>query len=122
MIEQSVTANGDLLSHELGHHWWGDLVAPTIHNHMWIKEGPAEYSSHLFVEYKDGHEAFVDFVKDNQQFVLEECHIQDEGFIPFLRCRTHKFTGAPRITRARLYITISEHISVTNCTAARASP
>ena len=55
MIEQSVTANGDLFSHELGHHWWGDLVAPTIHNHMWIKEGPAEYSSHLFVEYKDGH-------------------------------------------------------------------
>ena len=80
MIEQSVTANGDLFSHELGHHWWGDLVAPTIHNHMWIKEGPAEYSSHLFIELKDGHEEFINLVKDNQQFVLEECHIQDEGF------------------------------------------
>ena len=82
MIEQNVFANGDLFAHELGHHWWGDLVAPTIHNHMWLKEGPAEYSSHLFVEWKDGHEAFVDLVKDNQQFVLEECHVQDLGFHP----------------------------------------
>lgn len=82
MMEQSNFANGDLFAHELGHHWWGDLVAPTIHNHMWLKEGPAEYSSHLFVEWKDGHEAFVDLVKDNQQFVLEECHVQDEGFHP----------------------------------------
>jgi len=82
MIEQNAFANGDLFAHELGHHWWGDLVAPTIHNHMWLKEGPAEYSSHLFVEWKDGHEAFVDLVKDNQQFVLEECHVQDEGFHP----------------------------------------
>jgi aminopeptidase N len=82
MIEQNAFANGDLFAHELGHHWWGDLVAPTIHNHMWLKEGPAEYSSHLFVEWKDGHQAFVDLVKDNQQFVLEECHVQDLGFHP----------------------------------------
>ena len=32
MMEQSNFANGDLFAHELGHHWWGDLVAPTIHN------------------------------------------------------------------------------------------
>jgi hypothetical protein len=82
MIGESIAANGDLYSHELGHLWWGDLVAPSIHNHMWIKEGPAEYSSHLFIELKDGHEEFVELVKDNQQFVLEECHIQDDGFHP----------------------------------------
>ena len=82
MIGESIEANGDLLAHELGHHWWGDLVAPSIHNHMWIKEGPAEYSSHLFIEFKDGHEEFVKLIKDNQQFVLEECHLQDGGFQP----------------------------------------
>ena len=82
MVGEGLVANGDLFSHELGHHWWGDLVAPTIHNHMWLKEGPAEYSSHLFVEWKDGPEEFVDVVKDNQQFVLEECHLQDNGFYP----------------------------------------
>ncbi len=82
MVGEGLVANGDLFSHELGHHWWGDLVAPTIHNHMWLKEGPAEYSSNLFVEWKDGPEEFVDVVKDNQQFVLEECHLQDNGFYP----------------------------------------
>ena len=82
MVGEGLVANGDLFSHELGHHWWGDLVAPTIHNHMWLKEGPAEYSSHLFIEWKDGPEEFVEVVKDNQQFVLEECHIQDNGFHP----------------------------------------
>ena len=82
MVQESNFANGDLFAHELGHHWWGDIVAPTIHNHMWLKEGPAEYSSHLFTEWKDGHEAFVDLVKDNQLFVLEQCHIQDLGFHP----------------------------------------
>lgn len=80
MVDESIAANGDLFAHELGHHWWGDLVAPTVHNHMWLKEGPAEYSSHLFVEWKDGPEAFVDLVKDNQLYVLEQAHIQDNGF------------------------------------------
>ena len=82
MVGEGLVANGDLFSHELGHHWWGDLVAPTIHNHMWLKEGPAEYSSHLFIEWKDGPESFIEVVKDNQQFVLEECHLQDNGFHP----------------------------------------
>jgi hypothetical protein len=111
MIEQSVTANGDLFSHELGHHWWGDLVAPTIHNHMWIKEGPAEYSSHLFIEFKDGHEEFIDLVKDNQQFVLEECHIQDEGFHPLspmpdeqIYGRTTYYKGASIHHNLRAYL------------------
>ena len=82
MVGEGLVANGDLFSHELGHLWWGDLVAPTIHNHMWLKEGPAEYSSHLFIEWKDGFEAFIDLVKDNQLFVLEEAHLQDNGFHP----------------------------------------
>lgn len=82
MVGEGLVSNGGLFSHELGHHWWGDLVAPTLHNHMWLKEGPAEYSSHLFVEWKDGEEAFIETVKDNQLFVLEQAHIDDNGFHP----------------------------------------
>jgi aminopeptidase N len=82
MVNQGLASNGGLFSHELGHHWWGDLVSPMIHNHMWLKEGPAEYSSHLFVEWKDGPEAFIETVKDNQLFVLEQAHVDDNGFHP----------------------------------------
>ena len=111
MIGESSFANGDLYAHELGHHWWGDLVAPTVHNHMWLKEGPAEYSSHLFFELKDGHREFIDGIKDNQKFVLEECHIQDEGFHPLspmpdeqIYGRTTYYKGASIHHNLRAYL------------------
>ena len=82
MLNESLNSNGELISHELGHYWWGDVITMIEHNDMWFKEGPAEYSSYLFYEQRDGREAFIDVVKDNQLFVLEECHVQDEGFHP----------------------------------------
>lgn len=80
MTGESLASNGGLFTHELGHYWWGDIICMRTHNDMWMKEGPAEYSSHLFVEYKDGREAFVETVKDNHLFVLERAHIDDDGF------------------------------------------
>ena len=81
MTGQSDFDNRGLYSHELGHHWFGDVVAPHVHNDMWLKEGPAEYASHLFEEWLYGEEAFVDVVKDNQLFVLEQAHLQDGSFL-----------------------------------------
>lgn len=82
MTGASLAANGRLFTHELGHHWWGDVVTLAEHNHMWIKEGPAEYSAHLFVEWKDGEAEFIETVKDNLEFVLNEAHIDDNGYHP----------------------------------------
>lgn len=81
MTGQSDFDNRGLYSHELGHHWFGDVVAPHVHNDMWLKEGPAEYASHLFEEWLYGEEAFVDVVKDNQLFVLDQAHVQDGSFL-----------------------------------------
>lgn len=80
MMNTSILANEDLWSHEYGHHWWGNDVSPEIHNHMWLKEGGAEYSSHLARLANYGQEAFNDVVKSNHLFVLETAHIDDEGF------------------------------------------
>ena len=82
MTSQSVAVNNDLLSHELGHHWWGDVVTPHNHNDMWLKEGPAEYSSHLLEEWLYGRESFVRKVKINHEDVLKNAHIDDAGFHP----------------------------------------
>lgn len=79
MLNADLVSNGGLYTHELGHHWWGDIITLKTHNHMWIKEGPAEYSSHLFIEWKDGHEEFIATVKDNMLFVLEDAHVDDLG-------------------------------------------
>lgn len=80
MLTSSALGNRRLLSHELGHHWWGDMTVMRVHNDMWMKEGPAEYSSHLVSEWIDGRDFFIEEVKDNHLYVLESAHLADEGF------------------------------------------
>jgi aminopeptidase N len=82
MVNEPVISNNNLLSHELGHLWWGDVVTPHIHNDMWLKEGPAEYSSHLLTEWLYGEADFLDQVKTNHLDVLRNAHIDDNGFQP----------------------------------------
>jgi len=82
MPTQSFAENRGLFTHELGHHWWGDMVTPRTQQDMWLKEGPAEYSGHLVEEWLGGEAQFTDVVKDNQLYVLKQAHIQDGGFQP----------------------------------------
>lgn len=79
MTGQPVSQNRRLLTHELGHHWWGDVVTPCLHNHMWLKEGPAEYSAHLVEEWNGGYAGLEKAVKDNLVFVLRQAHVNDDG-------------------------------------------
>ena len=82
MMGQTYAENRGLLAHELGHFWWGNWIAPYNHNDMWLKEGPAEYSSHLTVETEDGNAAFVEEVKANHKYVLRSAHVNDGGYFP----------------------------------------
>ncbi|MFT3885797.1 MAG: M1 family aminopeptidase [Flavobacteriales bacterium] len=82
MVSQTLAVNRALLTHELGHHWWGDMVTPYTHHDMWLKEGVAEYSAHLVEEWIGGEAAFVKAVKNNQLHVLEQAHVKDGGFQP----------------------------------------
>ena len=80
-------ANGDpesnnrLITHELGHHWWGNLTTLRQPHDMWIKEGPAEYSAHLMRERTFGKEDFHRTVMNNLEFVLSQAHINDDGYM-----------------------------------------
>lgn len=80
MTSQSQQSNRELLAHELGHYWWGDYVTPYNHNDMWLKEGPAEYSQHLAEEWISGRDAFLEMIKDNLLFILEDAHVDDNGY------------------------------------------
>lgn len=82
MTSQSLFENRGLFSHELGHHWWGDMVTPRTQQDMWLKEGPAEYSAHLVEEWLGGQPAFADVVKKNLLHVLKQANVQDGGFQP----------------------------------------
>lgn len=70
----------DIMAHELAHHWWGNLVTCETDEHMWINEGMAEYSSHLYTEDVYGRERYLTEVMNNAYFVLDQAHIRDDGF------------------------------------------
>ena len=66
-----VPVHNEVMAHELGHHWWGNVVTLNGPQNMWIKEGPAEYSSHLFYEYVFGRDEFLTVTKNNLLLVME---------------------------------------------------
>lgn len=70
----------DIMAHELAHHWWGNLVTCETDADMWINEGMAEFCSHLYAESVYGTEQYLDLVLDNAFIVLENAHINDNGF------------------------------------------
>lgn len=79
-----VTINGaltyeTLMAHELSHHWWGDWVTCAKAEEMWINEGMAVYSEHLFTEYVYGQDAYMDAMRDNHYHVLHRAHVDDSG-------------------------------------------
>jgi peptidase M1-like protein/type IX secretion system substrate protein len=68
-----------LMAHELAHHWWGNITTLNCPENMWIKEGNAEYGSHLFAEYTFGKDYFTGVVKNNHYDVLKYAHLDDGG-------------------------------------------
>ncbi len=75
------STNLGLITHELGHHWWGNVTTLKTENDMWIKEGPASYAEHQIVEYLDGPKAFQDAVRSNNINMIRTAHIADGDFL-----------------------------------------
>jgi len=73
--------NLGLITHELGHHWWGNVTTLKTENDMWIKEGPASYAEHQIVDYLEGPEAFQEVVRGNNISMLLTAHISDGDFL-----------------------------------------
>lgn len=104
-------AGDRLMAHELGHHWWGNITTMECPDNMWIKEGNAEYSAHLFTEYAFGKEAFLEQVKNNHNRVLGQVHYADNGFftlsgIPFEQTYSDHtyYKGASLMHNLRAYL------------------
>lgn len=53
--------NIPLISHELGHQWWGDCVTYGSWRDIWLSEGFATYCEQLFVEHFRGDAAFLSY-------------------------------------------------------------
>mgnify|MGYP000415413973 CR=1 FL=1 len=75
------TTNSEtLMAHELSHHWWGNYVTCRTQDDMWINEGMARYSEHLFLETVYGYDRYIRDVKQNHMDVLKSAHLKDGDF------------------------------------------
>ncbi|MBL7774915.1 MAG: hypothetical protein JNK89_02885, partial [Saprospiraceae bacterium] len=74
------TASETLMAHEFSHHWWGDLATCSTAEDMWLNEGWAVYSEHLFLEQVYGRARYDDEVRKNFLQVLENTHVQEGGY------------------------------------------
>ncbi len=78
-------ANGSLtyetlMAHEFSHHWWGDLVTCETAEDMWINEGMAVYSEHLFLEKVYNYATALTEIKTNNKEVVQFAHLDESGF------------------------------------------
>lgn len=76
------TAYENLWSHELSHSWWGNLVKCYTSEDMWLNEGWASYSEHVFTEGMYGRQAYLDNIRSEQKNVLQYAHINDGSALP----------------------------------------
>jgi len=70
----------DIMAHELGHHWFGDLITCRRAEEMYINEGYAEYLSYLFREAVYGRAEYDRTVRNNHHDMVSTAHLQDEGW------------------------------------------
>ncbi len=70
-----------LWAHELSHMWWGDFATCSTAEDMWLNEGWASYSEHLFTEWVYSKQKFVEAVRDNHLNILQNAHVSEGGYL-----------------------------------------
>lgn len=61
------------MAHELAHQWWGNMVTCFGWKNVWLNEGFATYCDALYLERREGHQAFINrmLARRNNYFAAE---------------------------------------------------
>lgn len=111
ILPENFAQHLNILSHELAHQWWGNVVTVGSAADMWVKEGNAEYGAHLFHEYFYSKESAIELEKRNNYDMLLNAHYDDGAFLalsPMPKSITYGSTtynkGALTIHNLRQYL------------------
>jgi len=87
--------NQDLISHELAHSWFGNLITCSSSNNMWINEGFATYGEYLCHEILDPTlQKYKTGVRKLHMDVLKTTHSKDGGYFALDDVPTNKTYGS----------------------------
>lgn len=75
-------SNGSTISHELAHHWFGNLVSPKDFRDAWLNESFASFCEALYLEYYYGNKAaFWEKIREDANSFFNGI-LPSEGAIP----------------------------------------
>jgi aminopeptidase N len=77
----------ELISHELSHSWFGDLVTCKSWKELWLNEGFATFMEAVFKEHKEGRDAYLVQMRKNARLYLLEDLLRYRRPIVFDRYR-----------------------------------
>ena len=100
-VRQQVFYSDLMVSHEVAHQWWGNVVAPASYRDDWIVEALAQYSGLLWLEHKRGGGLVSQTLEDFRHDLLQKT---DEGTVESFGPLTwgYRLNAAPAENTARI--------------------
>ena len=71
-VSEPQSSSVDLVTHELSHQWFGDLLTCRDWAHLWLNEGFATFWAAVYREHRFGRDEYLNEVREDRERYLDE--------------------------------------------------